>query len=208
MFNENIYSVKDGIRESIRNNGIVVLESALRADFVEKLYRELTVSDAWSRELLVNNEGTDKEFRYSRDRIAMDSDNAPESLIALREFLRGEECSSFITYISGLACRWFNGSAAILQPGDSIGVHNDNINSLRTIGFNLYMNKDWQPGWGGEFILLNPRVEITPTFNKLSLFKVTKTSHHEVNEVSAQAINGRLAISGWFMWGRTPVTAE
>lgn len=97
---------------------------------------------------------------------------------------------------------WFDGSAARLLPGNEIGVHNDNADLMRTIGFNLYLSKHWQPEYGGEFVLLNPHVVVAPVFNRLSLFRVTSSSHHKVNQVSEKAKEGRLAISGWFSWGK------
>ena len=200
MFRDNIYSIKDGIRDSISNNGIALIGNALLPEIADDLYRELSESAAWVHEDIIREKGTVREFTYSRDRISLDSDKAPPSLLALKEFLRGKECRNFISYISGLACLWFEGSAARLAPGSSIGVHNDNTSSLRTVGFNLYLNKNWQPDFGGEFVLLNPYVEVVPEFNRLSLFRVTSSSHHKVNQVSKKAIDGRLAVSGWFTW--------
>jgi hypothetical protein len=200
MFRDNIYSIKEGVRDSISNNGIVLIGNALLPEVADDLYRELHESTAWVHQDITIKKGSAVDFKYSRDRISLDSDKAPPSLLALREFLRGDECRNFISYISGLACLWIEGSAARLGPGSSIGVHNDDGNSVRTVGFNLYLNKNWQPDFGGEFVFLNPYVEVIPEFNRLCLFRATKSSHHKVNMVSNKAVDGRLAVRGWFSW--------
>jgi len=198
MFHQNIFNMKEGIRQSIKDNGIAIIENALLPDIAEDLYRDLNATSAWKRQEMTENEGSKRAFKYSRDYIELDYNHAPQSLTLLKEYLRGETSRNFISYISSLPCLWFNGSAARLRPGDSIGLHNDDVDITRTIGFNYYLNKGWEPDWGGEFILMNPHVEVKPTFNTLNLFRVSKTSHHKVNEINAQAKNGRLAISGWF----------
>jgi len=168
MFKPAVYEFKDGIRRSLTENGLAVIENALEPDFAERLYEELDKATGWQRQYVLENEGTDKEFRYSRNYISFKDVDAPASLQQFRDFLRSEECRNFIAYVRGLACVWVEGAAAKLEPGDSIDVHNDNTSALRTVGLNLYLNKDWQPDHGGEFVLLDPYVEIAPTLTSLA----------------------------------------
>jgi len=200
MFSPYIHKRKDDLRKALQARGIIVLKNAFSRDLVERLTNELNGSTEWEHEKIEQVEGADKKIKYSRDYIKMGSGKEPAALLELKEFLDSEDCRNLISYISCLACKWFEGSAALLGPNDIIDVHNDKLKIARTIGFNLYLNKDWKASYGGEFVFLNPYTEVRPEFNTLSLFLVNDKSYHKVNPVCEEAARKRLAISGWFHW--------
>jgi Rps23 Pro-64 3,4-dihydroxylase Tpa1-like proline 4-hydroxylase len=75
-----------------------------------------------------------------------------------------------------------------ILPGGFLEVHADfnrhpRFDLDRRLNVLLYLNKDWQPEWGGQLELWDPtmtRAEqvIDPVFNRTVIFSTTDTSYH------------------------------
>ena len=85
-------------------------------------------------------------------------------------------------------------------------VHTDRAGSFtegarRRVAFVLHLTKDWESRLGGDLVFMNPPTFVTPTFNALTLFSVSRTSWHFVSPVVREAPPHlkRLAFSGWWM---------
>ncbi|HDL42106.1 MAG TPA: 2OG-Fe(II) oxygenase, partial [Actinobacteria bacterium] len=85
------------------------------------------------------------------------------------------------------------GGMHVMGPGGKLGVHVD-FNYQRSTGLHrrlnliLYLNRRWDPAWGGELELWDPemkrRLELfQPTFNRAVLFNTTRVSFHGVNAI-------------------------
>lgn len=130
--------------------------------------------------------------------LARSADPAIRSLLTQltgREFLKHLE-EEFGVRLSGR----IDASAFIYEPGDHLLCHDDGVSS-RKVAFIYYANT-LSPRDGGALALFSSKQgkpyavakRITPTANTLVLFPVTRTSHHQVDEV----LEGRrITIAGW-----------
>lgn len=74
-----------------------------------------------------------------------------------------------------------------IKSGGKLSVHADSSKHAETglyrrINLLLYLNKDWNPDWGGSLQLydkdMNLQSEIQPIFNRAVIFNTTKDSYH------------------------------
>jgi hypothetical protein len=75
-----------------------------------------------------------------------------------------------------------------ILPGGRLSVHTDfndlaSLDLYRRINVLLYLNKDWQPGFGGELELWDADMRacvrsVPPVFNRLVVFNTNKRSFH------------------------------
>lgn len=75
-----------------------------------------------------------------------------------------------------------------IPPGGKLGVHVDfnghkRMNVYRRINVLIYLNKDWDPSWGGDFQLWcakdkQCKKSVPPLFNRMAIFSTTSTSFH------------------------------
>jgi Rps23 Pro-64 3,4-dihydroxylase Tpa1-like proline 4-hydroxylase len=75
-----------------------------------------------------------------------------------------------------------------IVPGGYLKVHADfNLHPAfgldRRVNVLLYLNRDWQPEWGGQLELWNrtmtsPEQRIDPVFNRMVVFSITDTAFH------------------------------
>jgi len=193
----------------------LVLKNALIPEVAEALYQELSGITDWVREdQEAIREVTDKaavrqadEYRFKRNYIDLNSDDAPPHMRALCAYLRSRECLDWISDVSGRVSNHFRGRAAYFDAGDNISHHNDyyvhhtddNKTIARTVTFNYYLTRDWKEEWGGNFVWEKPYKKIVPAFNTLVMFLVGPGSMHHVDPVVTEAAMKRLAITGWFL---------
>lgn len=95
-----------------------------------------------------------------------------------------------ITEIKGLISDpWFRGGGLHqIYPGGKLDVHADfnwhtHLNLHRRLNVILYLNKDWEPGHGGELELWDKnmtecKLKIEPILNRLVIFETTDFSYH------------------------------
>ena len=191
MLNKNIIDNPDRIREQLKQP-VIIIENALDEDFAENLCTQLLDSKLWemqSTDIDLNPEFR-KGYSYKRNHIDATSPVAPPLLKDLNTYLNSTRIRDIFTEICGTRCDLFRGEATIFNKGDHINRHNDRRiykyddankpNYVRTLTFNYYLTKNWDPDWGGNLVWDEPQKIITPAFNSLVLFNVTRNSYHQV----------------------------
>jgi hypothetical protein len=95
-----------------------------------------------------------------------------------------------LTGIDGLIPdpHYYGGGLHQIEPGGHLDVHADfnwhkRLLLDRRLNLLLYLNKDWQPGWGGALELWNEdmtecRRRVQPIANRCVVFSTTDTSFH------------------------------
>jgi len=123
----------------------------------------------------------------------------------IRSFLSFWESDAFRTYlflITGIKTKSIDSAAFCYEAGDYLLCHDDRL-SGRKIAYVLQFDTRKQSDGGALALLGADRFgrptaalkRLIPTRNTLTLFKVTKTSHHQVEEVLSGT---RLTVTGWF----------
>lgn len=142
-------------------------------------------------------------FRFKKSRYVNNTPpEGPE--LQLKRYLQSRAFFDLLGHVIGSELNEMNGSfASCYEKGDFLARHNDGNNG--TVGFVLYLSKDWQPEWGGEIEFmdrdtLEPHFALSPGFNKLLVFSIDQLKHlqHEVKRISDKATGKRFAYSGWF----------
>lgn len=87
-------------------------------------------------------------------------------------------------------------------PGHFLRRHSDATGGRKLCGV-LYLHEDWQPEYGGRFLLYREdgtHIAIDPKPNRLLLFDVTVKNDHAIEELSAEVPGGwwRSNYSIWF----------
>lgn len=87
---------------------------------------------------------------------------------------------------------------AVYPPGTYYERHLDQFRDrdFRKLSFVIYLNKEWQPDYGGDLILYKPdeEVRLLPGAGRIVLFR-SDTLEHEVKRTEKQ----RLSITGWML---------
>lgn len=111
------------------------------------------------------------------------------------EFISYLNCGAFVSFVAGIT-----GISALTSdpfllgggmhetlPGGYLKMHTDfnfhqQLHLDRRINVILFLNRDWQPSWGGELLLSNVDmsqvVAIEPLFNRLVVFNTNDFSFH------------------------------
>lgn len=220
MLNPEIFADTRVIREGLKQPYLVI-ENALMPEFAEQMYSDLVNYEQWhyqdhrndlSPKEQLNQNRYSPEYSFSRGKITLGEDAAPASVTNLFEHLRSPVILSYFSEASGRPCDDFQLSATSFLEGNHIAEHNDyyvkrrrdGATVSRTLTFNYYLTKNWRPQWGGRFIWKKPYAEIIPTFNTLILFHVGQSSYHFVEDVKKQALEPRIALTGWYFSVRKP----
>ncbi len=124
-------------------------------------------------------------------------------LAAFRDVLLSREFTDYMTKITGVKLKNktldFNG--ALYQDTDYLLCHDDELDT-RKIAFMLYLSTFTKKD-GGSLTLLSTKNKkpnkvakrLSPKFNTLTFFTVSKASFHEVEEVTSK--KQRLTLGGW-----------
>lgn len=122
-----------------------------------------------------------------------------EELQVFRAFLCSKEFIGYMKDLTRLPLKpgKVDLAGTLYEDTDYLLCHDDELEG-RKIAFLLYLN-DFTPRDGGSLGLMNSKFEtvarITPKFNTLAFFEVSKKSFHEVEEVIGK--KQRLALGGW-----------
>lgn len=125
----------------------------------------------------------------------------------MRDFYTFFSSPEFIDYLADISDIKLDGTidmaGFIYQPGDYLLPHDDRLEG-RKIAYVLNLSHGFTAKDGGALELFSttnhhPTLvtkKIPPTYNTLTIFKVTPTSFHQVHEVLST--KSRLSIGGWF----------
>ncbi|MDT8409908.1 MAG: 2OG-Fe(II) oxygenase [Wenzhouxiangellaceae bacterium] len=113
-----------------------------------------------------------------------------------RQFLYALNSRSFVAWLEELTDIWgliadtefMGGGLHATMPGGKLGIHTDFNKHLRNkldrrLNLLLFLNRDWEPEWGGQLELWDREVKrcgqkITPLFNRLVIFATTDFTFH------------------------------
>lgn len=135
----------------------------------------------------------DKEIRGDYVKWIYEEDARPATLVYLRgvENLMASLNRLLFLSLKDLECHY-----AIYPPGTFYEKHLDQFKSTnnRKISFAFYLNKNWQPGDGGELRLYREEghVDVQPVAGRLAIFR-SDTVEHEVLVTTKD----RYSITGW-----------
>lgn len=127
--------------------------------------------------------------------------------IFINDFYKFMSSPELITYISQVTTTKLSSTidmaGSVYRKGDYLLPHDDRLEG-RTIAYILNLSEKFSAKDGGELSFFSSRnshptaiaKEIIPSFNTLTLFKVSSTSFHQVNEVLTN--KSRISIGGWF----------
>jgi hypothetical protein len=192
----NRVTLVDGVHRDFDAAQMDVLDPARRAGF----------------EALVNR-GGQEGFQYLFDNVALyDAGRAGRledpTFRAAFDLVRSEPFINLGRALTGVEeIRFADCQLTRYLPGHFLTRHDDNIEGKnRVAAFVLNLTPDWSADFGGVLNLLEANGDVgrgfTPTFNRLTLFKVPQP--HSVSVVAPFAPAPRYAVTGWFRYGDEP----
>ena|GEM_PF-336612 len=108
-------------------------------------------------------------------------------LLQSAPFIEFLECVTGITGLVGDP-HCFHGGLHLVEPGGYLKIHGDQslqeqLLLYRRVNVIVYLNKGWDPAWGGALELWNSdmsacEVTVEPRFNRTMVFDVQAGSHH------------------------------
>ena len=105
-----------------------------------------------------------------------------------------------------------------VRPGGFLGLHYDfatqkELKLDRRINVLLYLNRDWQPEWGGQLELHSndaldakehKEIQVEPVFNRLLVFNTPEALHGHRRAIQCPPGHARLCLS-WYYYTAPPV---
>jgi len=164
----------------------ITLDDVLRPDVIEAVCREFEeIPEAtWTNYLHLN----ERKFGHT------DVHHWGPTLQALRDELSSDRFVSFVSEVSGIPdlCAddvMDGGGLHRSLPGGFLNVHTDftahhsKPGWHRRVNLLLYLNPDWQAGWGGELELWSKDMQrcvtrVEPQANRILLFTTDPHSYH------------------------------
>lgn len=81
---------------------------------------------------------------------------------------------------------------------------------MRRFNVLIYLNQDWNPSWGGELVLQNPKnkgiwASYSPFFNRTIIFPTTAQTFHGVPKALSCPINRSRKLLSIYYWTPIPM---
>ena len=163
----------------------ISLDNFLRPEVLDAVVRDFPARDSEPWEAMVDKD--QKKFAAN-----VVSKMAP-SVRRVLYFLNSREIVNFLEKLTGIEGlipdpHYAGGGCHELRPGGFLKVHADfnwhkQMRLDRRINLLLYLNKDWQPEYGGNLELWDTTMthkvaEYAPLFNRCVIFNTTDNSYH------------------------------
>jgi hypothetical protein len=185
----------------MRQGRALVIPEALPNDLAERVYHDLHSRTDWETQ-----EGGHDFFHY-RNYVIENVNGRSSALTECHSIFNSSDTRRFMTELSGRDCGGRGGArAAWYRPGDYSLPHND-VMGLRSVAFIWYMTKDWQHEWGGSLYWCPTGQYVSPHFNTLTIFPVTKSNFHFICPVALTATQKRMSINGFWHRLGSPIPA-
>ena len=173
----------------------VVIDNFLEPKFAQRLFEDFPAVKDTSK--LVNEFGAP-----SRKSAISEVRGLSEPYVALDDYIQSKEFLDAMTKITGIAdlCYdpWYFGAGTHENfHGASLDAHYDfNIHPKtgyhRRLNAIIYLNKDWDPDWGGEIsfhtdpwdLKHDVKKSVQLAFNRCVVFETTENSWHSVRRVN------------------------
>ena len=136
-------------------------------------------------------------FRFDAEReikLALDAEDViPIPIRLFLYFLNGSLFISFLERLTGIPGlipdpHWFGGGLHQIERHGKLAIHADfnrqsRLRLDRRLNLLIYLNKDWQAEFGGDFELWNRDMtacvkKVAPLFNRMVIFSTTDFSYH------------------------------
>lgn len=156
------------------------------------------------------------EFNFVRERRKIqvsDSAHFPAPVARLNEALASRSFLEDIEYITSIPNllpdpALGGGGMHVTGSGGRLDVHvdfnfNEELNVHRRLNILIYLNPDWNPAWGGQVELWDPKVRtchksVVPQLNRCVLFQTSEISFHGVQPVSPDAHAPRQSFAAYY----------
>ena len=177
-------------KKYIENNPFphIVLDNFIDTNILDKVEQEFPNLELINNRITFNDQ---KQIKFSSKGSSDFSPNAKELIFYLNSDL-------FLKYLQDLtgiketliSDPYFTGAGYHeIKKGGLLKVHADfnkhgMINLDRRLNLLIYLNKSWDPSWGGNLELYdkndlnNPVVSIEPFFNRCVIFSTTSETYH------------------------------
>jgi Rps23 Pro-64 3,4-dihydroxylase Tpa1-like proline 4-hydroxylase len=148
-----------------------------------------------------------------------DSTKFPDPLASLNELLASRDFLELMEYVTGMPSlladeQLVGGGLHSTGPRGHLDVHLD-FNYIkerdlhRRLNILVYLNKDWQQDWGGEFELWDEDVQVChqkflPIFNRCVVFNTNDVSFHGVNAVKCPPGESRKSFAAYYYTKEAP----
>jgi len=141
-----------------------------------------------------------------------DSDRFPAPVATLAEALLSQSWLELLSRVTGIEHlvgdpTWQGGGMHLMSRGAHLDVHVDfNVTKQklhRRLNVLVFLNEDWQPGWGGMLELWNTEVStcvhsIAPVLNRCVIFATSEISYHGVTKVACPKDRARCSFAGYY----------
>ena len=163
----------------------------------------------------------DQEFKkadeYRKIQIT-NSDSFPAPINTLAMELASEEFCKTLSQITGIedltADKKFRGAGMhLMQTGSWLSPHVDfnhlNERLYRRLNVILYLNENWEEGWGGALEIWDPEMKncmhiVPPTFNRAVIFNTVPNSFHGVLPVECPSDRSRNTFASFYYTDTPP----
>jgi hypothetical protein len=159
--------------------------------FLNMVVDEVVNFKDWGRE------GNDHKFQVKKWNTPIDQRNLeqiPDFTRLLLDYLNSPRFIKFVEDLTGIQglipdLGMTGGGLHKIASGGKLGIHTDyavhpmNNQIFRRVNLLLYLNREWQPEWGGslqlfEYHSMEKKAEVLPIFNRAVLFNTTDRALH------------------------------
>ena len=184
------------------------IDNFLRADFAQEVAAVYPTYD--------DAKGMGKHYSalHETGKVQItDSSLFPAPVAALNRALASREFRETMVEITGIEellsdPKLVGGGMHVMGPGARLDVHVDfnktgDRELYRRLNILVFLNPNWQEGWGGKFELWDPAVEnrlaaYTPEFNRCLFFATNEISYHGVTPVRCPAGESRRSFAAYY----------
>lgn len=173
----------------------VLVKEFLSEDFAQKVFSALKEEKFEHKECDLFSLSQTEDFKFVKNKV----------LKKFYEFFRSRKFVEWIEKISRIKLKigTIDMAGSLYGDCDYLLCHDDQLEG-RKIAFIYYLNKDFQEGDGGSFVMWekdrkgnwNIAEKYSPLWNSFLMFEVSEKSFHEVEENFSN--KERYAIGGWF----------
>ena len=166
----------------------IVLDNFINATYLDKVEEEFPDLETLNSNIKYNNQ---KEVKFT----SIGSSDFSPSARELINYLNSDLFLKYLNDITGIKeilipDPYFSGAGYHeIKKGGLLKIHADfskhyAINLDRRLNLLIYLNKNWDPSWGGNLELYdknnlnNPVVSIEPFFNRCVIFSTTSETFH------------------------------
>jgi Rps23 Pro-64 3,4-dihydroxylase Tpa1-like proline 4-hydroxylase len=182
----------------------IVIEDFFNDDVADKLYNNFPQIDSLNVKRKSLNENKSEDYHFDRwDPIFSE----------VREVIKSEEWCKIMTQLTGIedlktTMDALGSGVHQGQNGSYVDVHvdvnmNPQANLWRRINLLVYLNKNWQPEYGGDLEVWDKDMKkmynkVSPTFNRALIFYTDDNSPHGYNKINVPEGESRKSFYTYF----------